>query len=128
MKFTLNGYGAEPMAQGIANAIKTAAMAPMAREQAEQASMLQNARVYAANMAGNKAGAEAENSRYTLGQRQGVEDLIAKNPQFANNLQNAIRLFGLTGDANIERLARASGELQTQGIRDQAVAAVDDVD
>jgi hypothetical protein len=128
MKFTLNPSGAEPMAQGIANAIKTAALAPIAREQAEQAATLQNARVYAANMAGNKAGAEAENSRYTLAQRQGVEDLISKNPQFASNLQTAIRLFGLTGDDNIERLARASGEIQTQGIRDQAVAAVDNVD
>ncbi len=128
MKFTLDSYGAEPMAQGIANAIKTAAMVPMARDQAEQGAALQAARIYAANMSGNKAGAEAENTRYTLGQRQGVEDLIAKNPEFAGYLKNAVRLFGLTGDTNIERVAKAGSEMQTQGIRDQALAAVDNVD
>lgn len=128
MKFSLSSYGAEPIGQGIANAIKTAAMAPMARDQAEQASALQSARIYSANMTGNKAGAEAANTRYTLDQRQGVEDLIAKNPQFASYLQNAMRLFQLTGDTNSERVAKAGTEMQTQGIRDQAVAAVDDVD
>jgi len=128
MKFALDNYAAEPLGQGIANAIKAAAMAPMARDQAEQKAGLQAAQIYHANMAGNKAGAEAENSRYTLGQRQGVEDLIAKNPQFAGYLQNAMRLFGMTGDTNIERVAKAGSEMQTQGIRDQAVGAVDNLD
>jgi len=128
MKFALDNYAAEPLGQGIANAIKTAAMAPMMHDQAQQLAGLRAAQMYSANMTGNKAGAEAENTRYTLGQRQGVEDLIAKHPQFAGYLQNAMRLFGMTGDTNIERVAKAGSEMQTQGIRDQAVGAVDNLD
>lgn len=128
MKFILNGYSAEPMGQGVAAAIKTALMAPAAREAAEGKAALQGAQMYHANMAGNKAGTEAEAARFTLGQRQGVDDYLAQNPQLAPYARAMMQVFKLTGDTNAERVAHAGTEFQTQGIRDRAVDAVGDVD
>jgi hypothetical protein len=79
-------------------------------------------------MSGNKHGAEAEGLQYTLGRRKSVPELIAADPAMSPHMQTAYKLFDLTGDTNIERVAKAGSEVQTQGIRDKAVANVGDVD
>lgn len=123
MKFALDASGAQSLGSGIGNIFKALAMAPGMRAQAEQDAALNSARIYGANMQGNLAGTKAEQERFTLGQRQVPVDEAL--PQY---LQTAHRLFQMTGDTNALNVARAGSEAQTQGIRDQALAAVDDLD
>lgn len=122
-RFALDASGAQSLGSGIGNLFKALAMAPGMRAQAEQDAALNSARIYGANMQGNLAGSKAEQERFTLGQRQApVDDTL---PQY---LQAAHRLFQMTGDTNALNVARAGTEAQTQGIRDQALAAVDDLE
>lgn len=123
MRFTLNADGAMAAGQGIGSLFKAAAMAPMVRQQAEQSAIKDAADIYYRNMAGNKYGAEAEGLRMTNTARQNPIDTT-----LPANLQTAFKLFQATGDTNMERFANAGTALQTQAIRDQAVANVDNVD
>lgn len=126
MKFTI-GDGTQT-AEGIRGIFQALTKAPLLRQEAEQMTGLRNAQTYNASMAGNKSGAEAESERYTLRQRKAVPDVIAADPSMSAYMKTAHQLFGLTGDTNMERFAKAAGEAQTQGIRDQAVANVDNLD
>lgn len=128
MKFSLGDTGADHINSGIGNIFKALAMAPMVQQQAAQQTALRDAQTYHANMGGNKAGAEAESERYTLGRRQAVPDLIAADPNMPAYMQAAYKLFDLTGDTNADRVAKAGTEMQTQGIRQKAVENVGDVD
>jgi hypothetical protein len=123
MKFTLNADGAMAAGQGIGNAIKAFALAPQMRQQAEQDALFKGAQMYHHNMSGNKAGAEAEGLGMTNRARQAPIDST-----LPANLQMAYKLFQSTGDTNMERFANAGTALQTQGIRDQAVANVNNLD
>lgn len=123
MKFTLNADGAMAAGQGIGNAIKAFALAPQMRQQAEQDALYRGAQMYHHNMSGNKAGAEAEGLGMTNRARQAPIDST-----LPANLQLAYKLFQATGDTNMERFANAGTALQTQGIRDQALANVGNVD
>lgn len=123
MKFTLNADGAQSMGQGIGNLFKAYAMAPQMRQQAEQEAVKSAADIYYRNMAGNKYGAEAEGQRMTNTARQAPIDST-----LPANLQTAYKFFQATGDTNAQSLAKAGTEVQTQGIRDQALANVGDLD
>jgi hypothetical protein len=126
MKFNL-GDGSQSAA-GIGSIFKTLMQAPILREQMEQKAGLINAQTYAANKHGDKYGAEADGLNYTLSKRRGVNDQIASDPAMPAYVQMALKAFDMTGDNNMERFAKASGEYQTQGIRDTAVKNVGDVD
>lgn len=128
MKFTLDAGGAQAAGQGIGNLFKAYALGPQLRQQAEQDTAAKLAQIYANNMQGNKYGSEAETNRFTLDQRRGVDDQITADPAMTPYMQNLLRTFKLTGDTNAERVARAGTEFQTQGIRDQAVANVANLD
>jgi hypothetical protein len=128
MKFTLDAGGAQAAGQGIGNLFKAYALGPQMRQQAEQDTAAKLAQIYANNMQGNKYGSEAETNRFTLDQRRGVDDQITADPTMTPYMQNLLRTFKLTGDTNAERVARAGTEFQTQGIRDQAVANVANLD
>jgi len=98
------------------------------RAQQEQEGAL--ADTYYRNMMGNQAGAnakkyeqEATGLRLTNEARQAPIDL-----GLPDYLQGAQRVFQWTGDTNAERLANAGTAIQTQGIRDQAVANVGNID
>jgi hypothetical protein len=123
MKFTLNADGAQAMGQGIGNLFKAYALGPQMRQQAEQEAAKSAADLYYRQMAGNKYGAEAEGLRMTNTARQAPIDST-----LPANLQTAYKLFQATGDNNMQRFAQAGTELQTQGIRDQAVANVNNLD
>lgn len=98
------------------------------RARQEQEELLAN--IYMRNMQGNQAGAlalradeEARGLRLTGDARQApIDETLPRNMQVAQ------RLFQMTGDTNMQRFAEAGTALQMQGIRDQALAAVDDVD
>lgn len=123
MKFTLDASGAQQAGQGIGSLFKAYALGPMYRQQAEQDAAAKTATAYSHTQAGNKYGAQAEQERFTLDQRRGVDDNIAADPAMAPYLANMQRVFKLTGDTNAERVAKAGTEFQSQGIRDKAVAA-----
>lgn len=127
-KFTLTADGMAPVQQGIGNIFKSLVQAPLIQQQMQDQTALRNAQMYNANMSGNKHGAEAESERYTLGQRKAVPDTIAADPNMPTYLQAAYKLFGQGVSGNMDQFAKASGEFQTQGIRDQAVANADNVD
>ncbi len=123
MKFTLNADGAMAAGQGIGNAIKAFALAPQMRQQAEQEAVKSAADIYYRNMAGNKYGAEAEGLGLTNKARQAPID-----PTLSRYMQDAYKLFQATGDTNAQNIAKAGTEVQSQGIRDQALANVGDLD
>jgi len=130
MKFTLDAGGAQAAGQGIGNIFKAYVMGPQIRQQAEQEAIKSAADIYYRQMAGNKYGAEAgklsqetEGLRMTNAARSGPIDSA-----LPANLQTAFKLFQATGDTNMERFANAGTEIQTQGIRDQAVANVGNLD
>lgn len=123
MKFTLDAGGAQQAGQGIGSLFKAYALGPMYRQQAEQEAAAKTATAYSHTQAGNKYGAEAEQERFTLDQRRGVDAGIEADPGMLPYLKQMQRVFKLTGDTNAERVAKAGTEFQSQGIRDQAVAA-----
>lgn len=123
MKFSLNADGAMAAGQGIGNAIKAFALAPQMRQQAEQEAVKSAADIYYRNMAGNKYGAEAEGLGLTNAARKAPVD-----PTLSRYMQDAYKLFQATGDTNAQNIAKAGTEVQTQGIRDQALANVGDLD
>ncbi len=123
MKFSLNADGAMAAGQGIGNAIKAFALAPQMRQQAEQEAVKSAADIYYRNMAGNKYGAEAEGLGMTNRARTAPVD-----PTLSRYMQDAYKLFQATGDTNAQNIAKAGTEVQTQGIRDQALANVGDLD
>ncbi|GAB3188544.1 hypothetical protein GCM10027292_17510 [Hydrogenophaga aquatica] len=100
------------------------------RQRAQQEQEQSLADIYYRNMMGNQAGAnavkigeEATGLRLTNEARQAPVDVSM--PAY---MQLAQRLFQMTGDTNMERFANAGTAIQTQGIRDQAVANVDNLD
>lgn len=123
MKFTLDAGGAQAAGQGIGNLFKAYALGPQMRQQAEQEAAKSAADLYYRQMAGNKYGAEAEGLGMTNRARTAPVD-----PTLSRYMQDAYKLFQATGDTNMERFANAGTAIQTQGIRDQAVANVDNLD
>lgn len=93
------------------------------RQKAQLETEGKQADIYHRNMAGNKYGAEAVGLDLTNQARQAPID-----PGLPEYLQQAFRLFQATGDGNMERFANAGTAIQTQGIRDQALANVGDLD
>jgi len=100
------------------------------RQRAQQEQEQSLADIYYRNMMGNRAGAdalkigeEATGLRLTNDARQAPID-----PALSRYMQDAVRLFQMTGDTNMERFANAGTAIQTQGIRDQAVANVGNID
>ncbi|MFM8899153.1 MAG: hypothetical protein ACKOF9_04285 [Burkholderiales bacterium] len=123
MKFTLDAGGAQAAGQGIGNMFKAYAMGDQYRQQAEQDTIKTAADIYYRQMAGKKYGAEAEGLEMTNRARTApVDNTLPYYLQIAN------KLFQATGDTNMERIANAGTALQTQGIRDQAVQSLGDVD
>lgn len=123
MKFTLDASGAQQAGEGIGSMFKAYALGPMYRQQAEQAAAAKTASIYSNTQAGNKYGAQADQERFTLDQRRGVDAGIEADPAMLPYLKNMQRVFKMTGDTNAKRVAEAGTEFQTQGLRDQAVAA-----
>lgn len=123
MKFTLDAGGAQTAGQGIGNLFKAYALGPQMRQQAEQEAAKSAADLYYRQMAGNKYGAEAEGLSMTNSARKAPVD-----PSLSRYMQDAYKLFQATGDTNAQNLAKAGTEVQTQGIRDQALANVGDLD
>lgn len=120
-KFTLSA--ADAAGRGIGNAIKAFALAPQMRQQAEMEAGKMLASTDMARAHADKYGEEAAGLRMTNDARRQPID-----PSLAPYLQGMARLFQMTGDTNAERLASAGTQVQTQGIRDQALGAVDDLD
>ena len=108
--------GWQSAGQGIGQLFMAMAQAPMARAQAQQDAALKNAQTYSYNMHGNKYGAEAQGQMMTNQARQ--QPLDASLPQY---LQVAQKLFGWTGDNNVDRIASAAQRLQQTGLTDQAI-------
>lgn len=130
MDFKIDASGAQAAGQGIGNLLKAYVMGPMYRQQAQREEEGKLADTYYRNMMGNQAGAnarkyeqEAEGQRLTNRARTAPIDA-----NLSRYLQDAMRLFQMTGDTNMERFAKAGTEIQTQGIRDQAVANAGNVD
>lgn len=130
MRFTLDANAAQSIGGGLGSIFKAAVLGPMYREQAEREAQQQAAVTYLRNMQGNQAGATA---RKALAETTGLDltnqarqaPIDASLPEY---LQAAQRLFQMTGDTNMDRFANAGTALQTQAIRDQALANVGDVD
>lgn len=120
MKFTLDGAGVDHINQGIGSVFRALASAPMVRQQAEEQAALRNAQAYNANMSGNKLGAQAESERYTLDRRRSVPELIAADPDMPAHIRAAYKVFDLTGDTNMERIANAGQTFQTMDYRTKA--------
>ena len=109
--------------RGIAGGLGALLSGESVRQRAEQDTAAKLADTYYRNMAGNKYGAEAEGLSMTNTARKAPID--SNLPAY---LQTAFKAFQATGDNNMERFANAGTEIQTQGIRDQAVANVDNLD
>lgn len=84
------------------------------------------AQAYASNMLGNLNHVRAQDASMTLDNRRNIEDIITKNPHFAGYLQNAMRMFALTGKGDPNNLAQASGHFQKQASIDNIVAGTQD--
>lgn len=108
--------GWQAAGQGIGNLFQAFVQGPMLRQQAQQDAALKNAQTYSHNMHGNKYGAEAQGLMMTNQARQQPVD--ASLPQY---LQVAQKLFGWTGDNNVDRIASAAQRLQQTGLTDQAI-------
>lgn len=117
-----------PVQQGIGSIFKALAQAPVLEQQMREQAALRNAQTYHANMTGNKAGAEAAREEYTLGQRQGVDSMIAADPSMEPFRKYQLLAYKFAGPGKMNDFANAGTEFQTQDIRGQAVANVDDLD
>ncbi len=96
--FTIDANGGALAAgQGIANLLKAAALGPAYREKAEQDSLLKGAQVYHNNMAGNKAGAEAELLALKLGLQRDPLKTVMTEQQVPLDRRGAIESFMQTG-------------------------------
>lgn len=105
--------GVDAMRGGISSIFDAIAKAPLARQQAQDQSALQQAQIYAQTMAGNKYGTEAEAGRYTLDQRRRVPDMAPEGmPAYQHIAQ---KIFQQTGDTNAERIAQAMLHAQKAG-------------
>lgn len=125
MKFTVDGTaagGAQAAGQGVGSIFKALALAPAARQQAEQEAALTLAKIYNANMTGNKAGAEAQAQTMTNDVRT---NLNLDEPGITPYERSVRQAFKWTGDRNIERVAKAGTQFQTQNLRDRAIEAPD---
>lgn len=125
MKFTVDGTaagGAQAAGQGVGSIFKALALAPAARQQAEQEAALTLAKIYNANMTGNKAGAEAQAQTLTNDVRT---NLNLDEPGITPYERSVRQAFKWTGDRNIERVAKAGTQFQTQNLRDRAIEAPD---
>lgn len=116
--------------RGIAGAVGALLQGESVRQRAQQEQEQLLAETYYRNMTGNRAGAEAlkfgeeaTGLGLTNAARQAPID-----PALSRYMQDAVRLFQLTGDTNMERFANAGTAIQTQGLRDQALANVGDLD
>lgn len=123
MKFTLDAGGAQQVGTGLGNIFKAYVLGPQIRQQAQQQAEALMSKTYANTQAGNKYGAEAKGLEMTNAAREAPIDMSL--PEY---LQLSQKVFQLTGDNNAERVANAATEYQTQGIRDKAVGAIDNLD
>lgn len=119
MDFTLDGraQGAEAAGQGIGNAFKALAAAPLARQTAEQDTALKLARIYHANMTGNKAGEEARGLGMTNNLRSGIDAELEANPGM-NPYERAVRVaFKYAGPQYMQNWTKsAEGEQKIASI------------
>lgn len=119
MNFTLDGgaQGAQSAGAGVGNAIKAFAAAPSARQAAEQDAALKIARIYNANMTGNKAGAEARGIGMTNDLRSGIDAEIAANPEMSP-YEKAVRVaFKYAGPQYMQNWTKsAQGEKEIADI------------
>lgn len=116
--------------RGIAGALGALLQGEAVRQRAQQEQEQSLADIYYRNMSGNRAGAdalkigeEATGLGLTNAARQAPID-----PALSRYMQDAVRLFQMTGDTNMERFANAGTAIQTQGIRDQALGSVGNLD
>lgn len=116
--------------RGIAGAVGALLQGESVRQRAQQEQEQLLAETYYRNMTGNRAGAEAlkfgeeaTGLRLTNAARQAPID-----PALSRYMQDAVRLFQMTGDPNMERFANAGTAIQTQGLRDQALGSVGNLD
>jgi hypothetical protein len=119
MNFTLDGgaQGAQAAGAGVGNAIKAFAAAPIARQTAEQDTALKLARIYNANMTGNKAGAEARGIGMTNDFRSGIDAEIEANPDMTP-YEKAVRVaFKYAGPQYMQNWTKsAQGEKEIADI------------
>lgn len=94
--FTIDGGGLAA-GQGIASLLKAAALGPMYRQNAEQDALLKGAQLYHHNMAGNKAGAEAEALAYRLGLQRDPLKTVMTEHQVPLDRRAAIESFMQNG-------------------------------
>lgn len=123
MKFTLDAGGAQQVGTGLGNIFKAYVLGPQIRQQAQQQAEAVMSKTYANTQAGNKYGAEAKGLEMTNAAREAPIDM-----SLPDYLQQTYKLFQATGDNNADRVAKAGTEFQTQGIRSQALDAVNDVE
>lgn len=118
-RFTLGTTGAASINSGIGGLFRALAQAPYLREQAEQQAALKGAQAYSATASGDKHAAEAESERYTLGQRQGVDELIAGDPALESFRRNQLLAFKLAGPQYMDDFSKSGQTEQTiQAIQD----------
>lgn len=119
MNFTLDGgaQGAQAAGAGVGNAFKALAAAPAMRQAAEQDTALKIARIYNANMTGNKAGAEARGIGMTNDLRSGIDAEIAGNPDMSP-YEKAVRVaFKYAGPQYMQNWTKsAQGEKEIADI------------
>lgn len=107
--------GADSLGTGIKGLFSSLAKAGLVEEQAAQKSGLTAAQIYAHQMQGNKLGAEADGLTMTNRNRTGLMDGsldVAAMPAF---LQQALKVYALTGKGDPHNISQASGDLQKQG-------------
>ncbi|CAL62401.1 Hypothetical protein HEAR2268 [Herminiimonas arsenicoxydans] len=112
MNFGNNGVNS--INQGIGSVFRVLASAPMYKQQAADAAELNAARVFAQQSAGQKYGAEAEGLRMTNDNRRNIEEIITQMPDLTDAARKMYRQFGIGGDNNAERMAKATGQFQQQ--------------
>ena len=92
------------------------AQAPLIRQRAEQEAALRAAQTYAANMQGNKHGADARGMEITNNYR--TEPVDTSLPQAMQKLQ----WMWARGGGNVDQMASAQQRLHQMGLSDAAVA------
>lgn len=119
-RFTLGTTGAASINAGVGSIFKALAQAPYLRQQAEQQAGWRAAQAYNAESSGDKNAAQAEAERYTTGQRQAIDDLLAKDPAMEPFRRAQLTAFKFAGPEYMERFSNA-------GETEQKIQAISDI-
>jgi hypothetical protein len=122
MRFSLNGYAAEPIGAAIRQAAQAYGMGPMVKQQAYQQSALNSAQAYQAQMAANKSAGEEYRRQAEYDARQRIIDEANKGEdRIKRTIAWHMQAFP---EARPDQISKSNLDWQSNGLRDEAHKAI----